>query len=890
MGYKYVEGMLQGWKAKKNLTIPIVIQNIKNIISLEDNLKSNRSPRQQRDYEDKYLSQIKECYAFIAKKFSLIKLDQLSELAGAIAESKFWTYALYDSDFRQRDELLEINGDKLYLLLADFWEGYNRTFVDYAKAIKMLCEFYKPEYWEVEEADRERIIDAFFTNIKLCGDAGDFGYCYTGINAIAEKMKGLNDQLIANIVRQYTGYEIVTLAVYRHQIVTLIDCITEDQKLQNYLRNTVLYGVLAANMLARLLTLNNEYMNNVYYEVWNNKQYKIKDFEAHKEEPFFICGNKWQIKDEKERYIIEIKDVRNSEEYANKKICLKRLGKNSVETEILFHAEPYEWRLNDLVAKKEIRNEIKKWLYNGEGERFCFSYLYIKNFRGLSSQQISFMHEYIFDPEMKKIQKDKSDYFDTNGFYDGHVKSISCIVGKNGAGKTSIIEFLGKYFSVIVGKYDEKKKKLPDILKDLELPENIEFLVIFQYGQQHYYLSNMEGVVADDSVKNYYEARGLLSGNGERDKVYYFSNKVDLWSVEKLETKDKRDEDAFSQIEYTRVNDLREIHFLKESTAHRINLMRCYVFSYVKYCLMKNEKTFDELEWEGIRLIDHLVPDMKETWKKIMEIPQKKSIEVEEVKEFFFEKESVCFLLSSGQEAKLTFLAKLYWCVEGYKKFLEEYGNYLKKGREQIDISRCIQRDEAAIIYIDEGDLYYHPEWQRQFVESVCEILHERKEMCQLQVVVATNSPYILSDFFQQDVVYILDENLSSPNTETFAQNIHTLLSSPFFMDSTLGSIAHRKIVGVIELLGKKCEGKKENEQFERGIKELFKIEKAYIDIQDYLMKFSDFVGEELYKMQIKRLLSEAYPKKTMDEEDSEAIEREIKRLRDRLEEIKRRK
>ena len=152
-----------------------------------------------------------------------------------------------------------------------------------------------------------------------------------------------------------------------------------------------------------------------------------------------------------------------------------------------------------------------------------------------------------------------------------------------------------------------------------------------------------------------------------------------------------------------------------------------------------------------------------------------------------------------------------------------------------------------------------------------------------MQVVIATNSPYILSDFFKQDIVYILNEHVILPDTETFAQNIHTLLSNPFFMSSTLGSIAYEKIVGVINILGKKINYP--DMQFEHDIKKLFKINKEDdIDIREYLNKFSECIGEDLYQIQIKRMLSEVYAENDID--NPEIIKHEIERLQKRLNEI----
>lgn len=244
-------------------------------------------------------------------------------------------------------------------------------------------------------------------------------------------MPSLNDELIVSIIEKYSLNEIIIKDVYRHQILTLINCITEDSKLKQYFTNTILYGALAANILARLfISKDNNYDNN-YYNIWYDDKYTIKNLKTNRDNSVFIDENRWYISNAKEKYIVEIKDCGNNKE---KIILLKKLEEVKPDKEIPFKVKPYEWRLNSLINNKELLNEIKEWLYDEEGQMFSFSYLYIKNFREFSEQQISFTHEYVFDYLNKRIEKDNNEYMDVTGLYAKNIKSISCIVGKNGSG------------------------------------------------------------------------------------------------------------------------------------------------------------------------------------------------------------------------------------------------------------------------------------------------------------------------------------------------------------------------------------------------------------------------------------------------------------------------
>lgn len=94
--------------------------------------------------------------------------------------------------------------------------------------------------------------------------------------------------------------------------------------------------------------------------------------------------------------------------------------------------------------------------------------------------------------------------------------------------------------------------------------------------------------------------------------------------------------------------------------------------------------------------------------------------------------------------------------------------------------NETIVENDSAILFIDEGDLYYHPEWQRLYISDLCKIIEEAVP-CNLQIIIATNSPFILSDIFEDNIIFLSEEGESTESHEqTFGQNIHTLLKKDF--------------------------------------------------------------------------------------------------------------
>lgn len=183
---------------------------------------------------------------------------------------------------------------------------------------------------------------------------------------------------------------------------------------------------------------------------------------------------------------------------------------------------------------------------------------------------------------------------------------------------------------------------------------------------------------------------------------------------------------------------------------------------------------------------------------------------------------------SSGQYAIFRLYYSLYNC--------------LKSIRECKDSS---SKERTILLVIDELETYMHPEWQRTCVKNLhdfIEILLEDNSSVKVQIIITTNGPFILSDIPSQNIniieyndgLRIIRSGLSTK--ETFAQNIHTLLASSFFMkNGTIGEFSQNKLKILSELLNKPS-------------KEVYECRE---DIQKYI----DLIGEPV----IKKLLEQKF-------------------------------
>lgn len=109
-------------------------------------------------------------------------------------------------------------------------------------------------------------------------------------------------------------------------------------------------------------------------------------------------------------------------------------------------------------------------------------------------------------------------------------------------------------------------------------------------------------------------------------------------------------------------------------------------------------------------------------------------------------------------------------------------------------------------IVLDEMELYYHPEMQRQFVADMIKAFENLRpgKIEAINVCILTHSPFILSDVPLQNILRLTDNSFNgeSENRQTFASNIHELLRKEFMLEKGFfGEYARQKIEQVINSL-----------------------------------------------------------------------------------------
>lgn len=117
--------------------------------------------------------------------------------------------------------------------------------------------------------------------------------------------------------------------------------------------------------------------------------------------------------------------------------------------------------------------------------------------------------------------------------------------------------------------------------------------------------------------------------------------------------------------------------------------------------------------------------------------------------------------------------------------------------------SKLAHYNKVCLVF-DEIELYFHPKYQTMLVAFIVETLKELhlQNITDIQVILSTHSPFVLSDIPLSDVLKLKDgkqEELVEEDKNTFGANVFDILNSYFFMDKFIGDFASQKLNTLIK-------------------------------------------------------------------------------------------
>ncbi|PWN61147.1 AAA family ATPase [Chryseobacterium viscerum] len=179
-------------------------------------------------------------------------------------------------------------------------------------------------------------------------------------------------------------------------------------------------------------------------------------------------------------------------------------------------------------------------------------------------------------------------------------------------------------------------------------------------------------------------------------------------------------------------------------------------------------------------------------------------------------------------------------------------------------------------IVFDEIELYFHPEFQKRFINNVLHQINNVKldDILGINLLFITHSPFILSDIPRQNVLFleVNDKGKSKPQDftkmNTFGANIHDLLADSFFIgDGLIGDFAKEKINRTIQWLNE-LRVLKENITTNESSNFPTEAEK------DYHKNLIELIDEPYMKYKLQEMYYEYFPNEYNIEKEKEQIKR----------------
>lgn len=164
--------------------------------------------------------------------------------------------------------------------------------------------------------------------------------------------------------------------------------------------------------------------------------------------------------------------------------------------------------------------------------------------------------------------------------------------------------------------------------------------------------------------------------------------------------------------------------------------------------------------------------------------------------------------MSSGERQMLYSLSYVFYHIKNIAS-IKENGK------------RVVGYHHINLIF-DEAELYYHPEYQRQYISRLLENLAmcniNRTNIRSINIIIITHSPFILSDLPKSNILFLRksDEDTDDVGKETLGANIYDLLKSGFFLEYAIGDLVQKKLQDILNVYYEN-DSEKRKEKFMRN-------------------------------------------------------------------------
>lgn len=493
-------------------------------------------------------------------------------------------------------------------------------------------------------------------------------------------------------------------------------------------------------------------------------------------------------------------------------------------------------------------------------------YLWVEEYKNIKKQGFNFSprFECNFNDELKSnykldaIDREVTEEIYIKDFFGKNI-NICTIVGKNGSGKSNILELLANAITdkLVIKVFFDGENLIYTTNKKIEIETNlkrkkIEEHMIF-YTEIPSYNSlknnNMTNISFWNMVQN---EHGSLSENISIVKNKIQTNQMILIKkynfLASLNKEPKFIEFSFNHhlfdnIEYNDYNSIYKalfMIFLERESMEGISINQ---FDDLESYFFFNDTTFNIREFKDyieesitdeetliwienkneyvILFIDEYIklikskPTIKDIKKEIPKILDENYEEYYEEENNYIETFKILIEFNQFTPEFLETITNLFSYTREELIINLKWDISLSTGEESFlnlfaSLYYCIKKHSYSLqhinIIIDEIEAYLHPNWQKKFIKELIKFFNfeEIKYKSKTNIILTTHSPFLVSDMPKKSVLFLDDGERSFPFIKkgTLGANIHTLLSHGFFMeDGLMGEFAKDKISQIMFLL-----------------------------------------------------------------------------------------
>lgn len=243
------------------------------------------------------------------------------------------------------------------------------------------------------------------------------------------------------------------------------------------------------------------------------------------------------------------------------------------------------------------------------------------------------------------------------------------------------------------------------------------------------------------------------------------------------------------------------ISMLEDRSHITLKIRQCANFMYI------NELAKDRL--------DNNTTDFTEVYNKYKETIKSFGESVEAIDLLpppIYDTDVVLISKPNNVESKLSDLSS------GEKQLIYSVSSILYHLRNinSVEQTPVINKYRHINLIFEEIELYFHPEFQRQYIKYLLENISKinLSSIESINICFVTHSPFVLSDIPISNVLFLEEgESREFEDVNTFASNIHSLLTNQFFLrNGVIGAFAQQLIKEtVVSLL--EADLKKDNEE-----------------------------------------------------------------------------